>query len=355
MVPDERRGKLRLCKDTDGLTHLQWGTRAPDMPFTPEEDLLVFPHEAEMKFIPKPGVFVIKFPDDPARNMFFWSQQPDDAEKQSDEALAADVNAALNGESPEAATRRGDPVAQRARAVRRAAAAAATALAGQEETPATTAGVAATPAAPVKNQAENGATREVGDALRETDATRATTPAATPPAAAVSGDALRAALGGVPSRGDGPVPGGGAPNVHADPAAMARVLAGMQPSTTGGASGSALQALRGPGLHEVLTPETVGPLLRDESVRARLLEFLPDAHRASGSENLEALLRTPQFQSQLERFSAALQSGQIDLAQFGLPPGTGFGVAEFLAAIQAEADDKKKRNTNRDGDEKDRG
>ena len=302
MVPDERRGKLRLCKDTDGLTHLQWGTRAPDMPFTPEEDLLVFPHEAEMKFIPKPGVFVIKFPDDPARNMFFWSQQPDDAEKQSDEALAADVNAALNGESPEAATRRGDPVAQRARAVRRAAAAAATALAGQEETPAT----------------------------------------------AVSGDALRAALGGVPSRGDGPVPGGGAPNVHADPAAMARVLAGMQPSTTGGASGSALQALRGPGLHEVLTPETVGPLLRDESVRARLLEFLPDAHRASGSENLEALLRTPQFQSQLERFSAALQSGQMDLAQFGLRGGTGFSVAEFLAAIQAKADEARDERDGKD-------
>ena len=76
MVPDERRGKLRLCKDTDGLTHLQWGVRAPDMPFTPEEDLLVFPHEAEMKFIPKPGVFVIKFPDDPARNMFFWIAKP---------------------------------------------------------------------------------------------------------------------------------------------------------------------------------------------------------------------------------------------------------------------------------------
>ena len=68
MVPDERRGKLRLCKDTDGLTHLQWGVRAPDMPFTPEEDLLVFPREAEMKFIPKPGVFVIKFPDDPSRD-----------------------------------------------------------------------------------------------------------------------------------------------------------------------------------------------------------------------------------------------------------------------------------------------
>ena len=94
MVPDERRGKLRLCKDTDGLTHMQWGVRAPDMPFTPEEDLLVFPREAEMKFIPKPGVFVIKFPDDPSRNAFFWSQrQTSDAEPQSDEALTADVNA----------------------------------------------------------------------------------------------------------------------------------------------------------------------------------------------------------------------------------------------------------------------
>jgi hypothetical protein len=116
MVPDERRGKLRLCKDTDGLTHLQWGVRAPDMPFTPEEDLLVFPREAEMKFIPKPGVFVIKFPDDPSRNAFFWSQrQTSDAEPQSDEALTADVNAALNGESPAFATRRSDPAA-RARA-----------------------------------------------------------------------------------------------------------------------------------------------------------------------------------------------------------------------------------------------
>ena len=152
MVPDERRGKLRLCKDTDGLTHMQWGVRAPDMPFTPEEDLLVFPREAEMKFIPKPGVFVIKFPDDPSRNAFFWSQrQTSDAEPQSDEALTADVNAALNGESRAFATRRSDPAAQaRARAVRAAQAAAASALSGPEETPAATAGVASTPAAPAK-------------------------------------------------------------------------------------------------------------------------------------------------------------------------------------------------------------
>ena len=333
MVPDERRGKLRLCKDTDGLTHLQWGTRAPDMPFAPEEDLLVFPREAEMKFIPKPGVFVIKFPDDPARNMFFWSQQPDGAEKRSDEALTADVNAALNGESPGSAARSGDPVAQRARAVRRAAAAAASALAGPEETPASSTGIASTPAAPAKTEKQRSS-----DARREEDVTA--TPGAETPVSAVSGEALRAALGGPPS-GAGPIPGSGAPNVNVDPAAMARMLASMQPRG-GGASAPPLRA-RGPGLNEVLTPEALGPVLRDERARARLLEFLPDAHRES--EDLEALLRTPQFQAQLERFSAALQSGQMDLAQFGLPPGTGFSVAEFLAAIQAEAEKKK-----RDGD-----
>ena len=328
MVPDERRGKLRLCKDTDGLTHMQWGVRAPDMPFTPEEDLLVFPREAEMKFIPKPGVFVIKFPDDPSRNAFFWSQrQTSDAEPQSDEALTADVNAALNGESPAFATRRSDPAAQRARAVRAAQAAAASALSGPEETPAATAGVASTPAAPAKAEKQP-VTEPMEDEPMETEKA-ADGNAEKKSAAAVSGDALRAALGGLGA--EGAVPGGGAP--AADPAAMARMLAGMRP--------------RGPGLNEVLTPEAVGPLLRDENVRARLAEFLPDAHR--GSENLEALMRTPQFQSQLERFSAALQSGQMDLTQFGLRGGTGFSVAEFLAAIQAKADEARDE---RDGEDK---
>ena len=69
MKPDDRKGKLRVCKATDGLNHLQWGGRAPDMPFLPEDDFIIFPQEAEMKFIPKPGVFVIKFPDDPSRKL----------------------------------------------------------------------------------------------------------------------------------------------------------------------------------------------------------------------------------------------------------------------------------------------
>ena len=101
MKPDDRKGKLRICKATDGLTHLMWGPRAEGMPFKPDDDFIIFPQEAQMKFIPKPGCFVIKFPDDASRNMFFWSQEPKG--KVEDDKLTADVNAALNGESPESA------------------------------------------------------------------------------------------------------------------------------------------------------------------------------------------------------------------------------------------------------------
>lgn len=46
---------------------------------------------------------------------------------------------------------------------------------------------------------------------------------------------------------------------------------------------------------------------------------------------------SPQFQQQLAHFSAALESGQLDLAQFGLQ-GQGFSVVDFLQAIQAAVD-----------------
>mmetsp|Transcript_10148 Transcript_10148/g.37614 ORF Transcript_10148/g.37614 Transcript_10148/m.37614 type:complete len:181 (-) Transcript_10148:2710-3252(-) len=154
------------------------------------------------------------------------------------------------------------------------------------------------------------------------------------PGVAVSHDALRAALGGLGGSGGSGVAGG------MDAAAMASMLAGMQRPAGGHAEGAQQREQRGPGLKDVLTPETVGPLLADAAVRARLLEFLPEEHRAT--QNLEELLRTPQFQSQLERFSHALQSGQMDLTQFGLPAGSGFSVHEFLSAIQAKAAGEKK-------------
>lgn len=50
-------------------------------------------------------------------------------------------------------------------------------------------------------------------------------------------------------------------------------------------------------------------------------------------------MSTPQFRHQLDLFSHALMTGQLDASQFGLPPG-GYGVLEFLAGIQRQADNQ---------------
>ena len=49
-------------------------------------------------------------------------------------------------------------------------------------------------------------------------------------------------------------------------------------------------------------------------------------------EELEALPRTAQFMQQLQGLSAAIRTGRIDLAQFGLNP-KGLSAADFLEAI----------------------
>lgn len=91
-----------------------------------------------------------------------------------------------------------------------------------------------------------------------------------------------------------------------------------------------------------MTPELVGPLLRDENIRGRLLEYLPEEHRET--QDLQELVRTPQFRSQLESFSQALQSGEMDMAQFGLKQSGVADLENFLKAIQSEVDDSKKED-----------
>eukprot|EP00878_Enallax_costatus_P011615 GHUV01012124.1.p1 GENE.GHUV01012124.1~~GHUV01012124.1.p1 ORF type:complete len:237 (+),score=80.45 GHUV01012124.1:1179-1889(+) len=87
----------------------------------------------------------------------------------------------------------------------------------------------------------------------------------------------------------------------------------------------------GPGLSEVLKPEVLAPLLQDPEMLERLSSYLPEEQRSP--EALRALAHSPQFHQQLSTFSAALQTGQMDLAQFGLQ-SEGFTVADFLRAIQ---------------------
>jgi len=160
----------------------------------------------------------------------------------------------------------------------------------------------------------------------------ATAAAATPPAA-TGAEASTPAAPGPPPRGaplekalrvspalgdNASAPEGGA---GGDPQLAAALLAGVMVG----------RAERGPSLAEVLRPDALLPLLDNAEVQEQVRPYLPEEHR--GAEHITRLATSPQFREQLEVFSRALQSGQLDLQQFGLE-AAGFSAAEFLQGIE---------------------
>lgn len=194
-------------------------------------------------------------------------------------------------------------------------------------------------------------------------------PAAVQPAAAA---APAAPSGGAAGTGAGAI-------AAADLAAiLGNIMAGGSGGMRGGGTGDP-----GPSLGDVLQPKALAPLLGSEEMVARLAPYLPEEHRLVGvggpggglrmgaveplldgavpwraravgaacqlraphasppwrrsAAAIRELVSTPQFRHQVGLFSHALSTGQLDTSQFGLPPG-GFGVADFLRAIQQQAD-----------------
>ncbi|KAK3822658.1 MAG: proteasome complex subunit Rpn13 ubiquitin receptor-domain-containing protein [Benniella sp.] len=97
-------------------------------------------------------------------------------------------------------------------------------------------------------------------------------------------------------------------------------------------------------LDHVLTPGAVAPLLNNPQVCEALFSHLPESS-ARTPEEIQAIVRTPQFSQALVSLSAALESGQLGplLRQFGLGPNAGDGVEGFLNSIldQAKKETKK--------------
>lgn len=116
---------------------------------------------------------------------------------------------------------------------------------------------------------------------------------------------------------------------------LQRILSNL--TQQGGAAGdSQLAALHkdtGPGFSDIFRPDVVLPLLEESVVEERLAPYLPE-----GMQTLEAiaeLMPSPQFQQQLDAFTLAVRSGQIDLTQFGIDPSTFvYTVSGFLEAIE---------------------
>ena len=285
---DPRRGLFRVLRGADGLVHAQWlerpGGSAP--PRLEEDcDLIVFPGEAQVRRVgpAQARAFDLSF-QQPGRSLMFWMQEPAakgspgaDANRVQEETAAADellweeVHSAL-GNSGEG------PAAKPSLAAHPSGEGVATPGGGAEggATPATAAAPEVTPAAP-----------------------------------------------GAPARGGSlaPSPGPGA-GAGGNPQLAAALLAGVM----------AGRAERGPSLAEVLRPETLLPLLANPEVQEQVRPYLPQEHRSA--EDITRLATSPQFREQLEVFSCALQSGQLDLQQFGLE-AAGFSAAEFLQGIES--------------------
>lgn len=316
LLPDPRKGLVRLVKTEDTLVHLQWIERdvSGAAKVAPEDDAIVFPEEAKASMIPGQRAIVIKFPDDPSRNTFFWLQEP---KADGDDQVLAQLNtglaAPLDMEIPEAIS-----------VVREVVAASsgvdvASAAGGVAPRDALEHAHMAGSAAAGASIAQGDSVGQIPAAPGQTPASRAAVNAQAANLAAILGNAIAAGLGGAQRPAYGR-------NEQLAAALMAQLAAAQ-----GGVRQQQRMAAPGPSLAEVLRPEVMLPLLHHPDTLGQLAQHLPEEHRTT--EALVSLAHSAQFQQQLATLSHALQSGQLDLTQFGLQ-AAGYSVADFLQAVQ---------------------
>ncbi|KAK9825385.1 hypothetical protein WJX81_007548 [Elliptochloris bilobata] len=316
---DSRRGLLQIVKDVgEDQVRLVWSERPPLSDGTAFQlDCPILSSEASFKQIPGKRAYVFKNPPTPGspapikgvHDLFFWSQESDSAA----DARRAETFTAL---------------------LRDQAAGSAVSEAGLQE-PARTADSGQQPPSEVASGESKPA-----DSQRPQHSVPAPAPRTTPAGGAAAAPPVSSALAaeGRRERSSGAIQASdlatilsniGVPAPAApDPRLLAALLAGA-------AGGQQSAAPEGPSINEVLRSELLLPLLREADVLPRLAPHLPEEHRTQ--EALEALVVSAQFRSQLDTFGGALQSGQLDLGQFGLQ-AEGYSVVAFLESIQRQVE-----------------
>ncbi|KAI4376845.1 hypothetical protein MLD38_014558 [Melastoma candidum] len=91
VIPDTRKGLVRIIRGQDGLTHFQWLDRSLDLV---EDDQIILPNEAVFEKVDQTSgrVYILKFSGDD-RKFFFWMQEPS---AEGDAQLCSSVNYLLN-------------------------------------------------------------------------------------------------------------------------------------------------------------------------------------------------------------------------------------------------------------------
>lgn len=301
--PDTRRGLLYM-KVEDELLHFCWKDRKTN---AVEDDLILF-GDAEFLKCKQSNerVYVLKFKSSDQR-LFFWLQEP---KTDKDDELVAKVNNLIN--NPPMGGDEGEEVGGDdafSQGIMQF-------LASQ--------GVQPSPTTPSARSAS------------PTRAAAAATAVASTPAPAASATTTSAAAATPATAGTN--------KVQMDQ--LRNILRNIQVPAT---------APTDLDLSDVLTPENLTPLLQNESVRSSLFPHLPaDASTPKTREEVEAVIRSPQFRSSVSSLTYALRSGQLGplLREFGLESAdaarAGGGVRGFLGAIQSKVSKQ-----NQDGDSMD--
>ncbi|KAK9269757.1 hypothetical protein L1049_001535 [Liquidambar formosana] len=91
VVPDTRKGLVRIARGEEGLLHFQWLDRTQNVV---EDDQIIFPDEAVFEKVDQASgrVYILKFNTDD-RKFFFWMQEP---KAEGDSQLCSSVNYYIN-------------------------------------------------------------------------------------------------------------------------------------------------------------------------------------------------------------------------------------------------------------------
>ncbi|KAL3150071.1 hypothetical protein ABBQ38_013417 [Trebouxia sp. C0009 RCD-2024] len=321
---DQRKGLVRLSQTDDGLLHLRWFERvgAAEAKGDAQIDSIIFPGEATFSKVASAGpssrIYTLAFASDGERSLVFWMQEP---KIDGDTQLTEQVNHVLTataGDADEASEMEQDSDAD---VVDDAQADAISGIAAGSQS----FGVSAAALAQMLSGIGG------GQQAAATSQSRAQQPTPSQSQSQQRGAVTAADLASV-LRNIG-VPGTSGRGSSQGEQQAAAALTQMAKAS-------------GPSLAEVLKPEVILPLLQEPGMLEQLAQYLPEEHR-----NMAGLLATAtssQWRQQLDIFSNALQTGQLDVQAFGLE-FLGFSVADFLQSIQkqsdAEADEAHKRDS----------
>eukprot|EP00252_Welwitschia_mirabilis_P023793 TRINITY_DN6834_c0_g1_i4.p1 TRINITY_DN6834_c0_g1~~TRINITY_DN6834_c0_g1_i4.p1 ORF type:complete len:332 (-),score=82.46 TRINITY_DN6834_c0_g1_i4:228-1223(-) len=266
VVPDVRKGLVRVVRGDEGLVHFQWLDRTNN---NIEIDQIIFPDEAIFEKVQQSSgrVYLLKFKEDD-RKFFFWMQEP---KADGDSQICGSVNYFLNR-----------PI-------------------GEEDEEDTSVALQT-------SEASDGVVLGAEVSSRNTDTNDLN---------------IQNEASPQNTNASGPV----------QMSELQRILRNLGEST------SAVAQDTGPNLGDILKPELVAPLIDQFPLEERLACYLPEG--VWTREAFIELLQSLPFRQQLDAFSYVLQTGQVDLMQFGIDPNKyNFTVTSFLEAL----DDSVKTN-----------